>query len=96
MVPEPEEEVHPGHEQTLAVGDDILLDERQPGTDQQRTHRRLKLGGRRLVAGIPLLQQPPQLSDAPPARWEAHVPGPPQRHAPASRCSELRVALPTR
>jgi hypothetical protein len=30
-----EQEVHPGHEPRLAVGDDILLDEREPGGDQQ-------------------------------------------------------------
>jgi hypothetical protein len=40
-----EEEVHPGHEPALAVGDGTLLDERQPGADQQRPHRRLELGG---------------------------------------------------
>jgi len=61
-----EEEVHPGHEPTFTVGDDMLLDERQPGADQERAHRRLELRGRRLVARVPLLQQPPQLADAPP------------------------------
>jgi hypothetical protein len=71
-------EVGPAYEPALGVVDVVLLDEGDDGADQKPPHECLELRRRRLVVGAPLLQQPPKVPHAPPARFGFPLQHPPE------------------